>query len=389
MWVGFLIAIIVIAPSVSFADQSRAYRLVHGDVLQVSHPGSDLPVTQAIDLDGNLRLPDVGAVRVVGYTMEEAARALKDHIDKGGLFVDPRVALSVTRYAPVIVAGEIANPGRIEFHPGLTVATALALSQGAIAIGPNAVELSRAEVVIAAQIDILDLEIATTRHSIAELQARLSAELRTGTAQDDLGEAEGEPATMIVLLDHEFLLSLQANAKEAGALRDQGDLLNKRIDVQRIKTKIAAQELKRAEALKQKGLQTSDRLANLQRREADARSELLNLESNKTQTAIALTQVEAARMQSLARRKATLMQEIRMAERSILTMQIRRASLEEQLTIVQRARNPDGVSNGDGGLLFKIQTTRLEHSRLMNVGPETRLMPGDTLIVGRASSDNG
>lgn len=115
------------------------YRLAAGKnvVIEVFEGGrSKMLVGLMVDARGNLKLPDIGEISVAGMAPLAAAKKIEflarvpgqNHL--GG----PRVHIkALDRRAVVHVSGNVARPGPVTFHPGVTVAQAIKAAGGATA----------------------------------------------------------------------------------------------------------------------------------------------------------------------------------------------------------------------------------------------------------------
>jgi polysaccharide export outer membrane protein len=106
------------------------YRLGHGDRLSVQVYGeSELSKEYAIGSNGRLSFPFIGEVPVMGLTAIEVGQRLTDAL-RGDYLIDPKVTVTVVRYRPIYVNGEVKSPGAMDFEPGLTVRQAISLAGG-------------------------------------------------------------------------------------------------------------------------------------------------------------------------------------------------------------------------------------------------------------------
>jgi len=98
----------------------------------------DLTQQAVVGADGTVRLPLVGAVRVVGLSPDQAAQRIRAAYADGFL-VNPQVTVSVVTAArrQLVVAGQVHRPGPVELRAGerLTVLQALAEAGGATRLG--------------------------------------------------------------------------------------------------------------------------------------------------------------------------------------------------------------------------------------------------------------
>jgi protein involved in polysaccharide export with SLBB domain len=120
--------------STSFSSQLdwSAFPLGPNDVVKVGIYGQpDLgTVGTRVDMEGNLSLPLVGAVKVAGLSTREAREAIAAAHTR--FVVDPRVDLSVVTHGArrVYVYGEVTRPGALDLDRPINVTQALALAGG-------------------------------------------------------------------------------------------------------------------------------------------------------------------------------------------------------------------------------------------------------------------
>lgn len=108
-----------------------AYTLSAGDTIRIHVYGEqdltfeDLLVGQ----NGRITYPFLGEMKVSGQTASEVQQRLVTGL-KPDYLVDPRISVSVVRYRPFFVNGEVNAPGGVDFQPGLTLRKAVALAGG-------------------------------------------------------------------------------------------------------------------------------------------------------------------------------------------------------------------------------------------------------------------
>jgi polysaccharide export outer membrane protein len=105
-------------------------RLTPGDKVSIAVFGqTQLTREDVIADDGTLALPLGGRVMVAGLTVAEAQAAIRARLGMG-ILVKPEVALSVLKYRPVFVLGEVAKPGAVDWISDLRVINAVSLAGG-------------------------------------------------------------------------------------------------------------------------------------------------------------------------------------------------------------------------------------------------------------------
>lgn len=108
----------------------RSYRLTSGDRLSVQvYREPELSKEYAIASNGRISFPFLGEVEVAGKTAVEISESLVTQL-RGSYLIDPKVTVTVVRYRPVYLSGEVKTPGAHDFEPGLTVLQAISLAGG-------------------------------------------------------------------------------------------------------------------------------------------------------------------------------------------------------------------------------------------------------------------
>ena len=112
------------------ASMDAPYRLASGDQLRVIVFGQD-NLTNSFNVDGagNIAMPLIGTVRVLGLTTGEAARALEARL-RAGYLREPKVSVEVAAFRPFFVLGEVTTSGQYPFVNGMTAQTAVAIAGG-------------------------------------------------------------------------------------------------------------------------------------------------------------------------------------------------------------------------------------------------------------------
>jgi polysaccharide export outer membrane protein len=119
-------------PPLPKADQSSGlYRLGPGDQLRIITFGED-PLTGPFSVDdsGSVAMPLIGVVPADGLTPGELAGEIAQKLRDQHLLADPNVTISVTKYRPIYILGEVAKPGEYPFEPGMTLLSAVSVAGG-------------------------------------------------------------------------------------------------------------------------------------------------------------------------------------------------------------------------------------------------------------------
>jgi polysaccharide export outer membrane protein len=114
-----------------FAAAQDDYQLNAGDTIRIHVYGEgDLTFERLlIGQNGRISYPFLGELKVAGLTAAQVQEQLVAGL-KPDYLVDPRVSVSIVRYRPFFVNGEVKSPGGVDFQPGLTLRKAIALAGG-------------------------------------------------------------------------------------------------------------------------------------------------------------------------------------------------------------------------------------------------------------------
>jgi polysaccharide export outer membrane protein len=110
---------------------SSGYFLNAGDSIRIHVYGEDdLSFdTMLVGQSGVVAYPFLGEIVVAGKTVSEVQAIITSGL-KPDYLVDPRVSVSVVKYRPFFVNGEVKKPGGVDFQPGLTLRKAISLAGG-------------------------------------------------------------------------------------------------------------------------------------------------------------------------------------------------------------------------------------------------------------------
>ena len=118
----------VTAPAVSELDDS--YRLSPGDQISVQVYGeNELSKEYSVGANGRISFPFIGELPVARLTSKQVGSLLADAL-RGTYLIDPKVTVTVIRYLPIYLNGQVKSPGAHDYEPGLTVRKAITLAGG-------------------------------------------------------------------------------------------------------------------------------------------------------------------------------------------------------------------------------------------------------------------
>ena len=110
---------------------SDSYRIQVGDVLDIAFfKAMDMDQTRTAGPDGDIYLPIVGRVKVVGRTVDDVTSEVNEGYRKE--MINPQITVSVAEYSglAVYVSGEVESPGLQEYRGGFTITQAISSAGG-------------------------------------------------------------------------------------------------------------------------------------------------------------------------------------------------------------------------------------------------------------------
>lgn len=112
-------------------DEGDGYTLNAGDTITIHvYDEEDLSFQELlIGPNGRISYPFLGELKVAGKSAAQLQQMLVDGL-RPDYLLDPRISVSIVRYRPFFVNGEVKNPGGLDFQPGLTLRKAISLAGG-------------------------------------------------------------------------------------------------------------------------------------------------------------------------------------------------------------------------------------------------------------------
>ena len=129
--ISLALAGLACAQTTTFADRDPHYKLQSEDKVEVQYRYTpEYNATVALQPDGYVSLPLLGEVKLVNLSLAEASRAITAKARER--LADPEVTVLLKEYVKpyFVVAGEVAHPGRFDYHGDVSLVEALAISGG-------------------------------------------------------------------------------------------------------------------------------------------------------------------------------------------------------------------------------------------------------------------
>ncbi|GAA6210045.1 polysaccharide biosynthesis/export family protein [Cognatishimia sp. WU-CL00825] len=371
------------------------YRLVVGDQITLNYNFLQTPKTATIDLDGNIRLSEIGSIVADGKTFDEVEADVTDAMVKGGFSGIPFVSVEISEYAPIIVSGFIERGGRFDFAPGMTVGVALALSGGAATLdAPTGGNSELSSLAARRRSTTLATDIADTAARISRLEAALAGpeapvvlpeDLQAAVPRSELPGLENRLIAEAKVLDRARLTAailIKSWDKEIAEGQLQIGILDERLGLKESTIARISEDLDAARSLQSQGLATNTRTSGLVQRLADEREDLLAIETAKINVRRAISLAERNRQRYESDQHQTRLEALRDARNLLNTLQQNyRISLSE-LALLYGDVNGLALDDGGIGLQFSILGPRAARFANETVTSNTVLLPGDIVVVG-------
>lgn len=111
-------------------NEELNYHLGPGDDLDIKVLGAEnLSGAYTVADNGTISFPLIGNVKAAGLTRAQVERELAQQL-RDGYVRDPRVSVSVTKYRPFYIYGEVTKPGKYDYAPGMNVFGAVSVANG-------------------------------------------------------------------------------------------------------------------------------------------------------------------------------------------------------------------------------------------------------------------
>ncbi|MEL6369321.1 MAG: polysaccharide biosynthesis/export family protein [Pseudomonadota bacterium] len=125
-----LMACASVVPVHHVTTSDDVYRLDTGDIVEVRVFGQpDLSGEYIVDTAGAFRLPLGEDYKVRGITAKDVHALIVERL-KGPFLKSPGVLVQVKEHRPFFIYGEVRNPGKYEYLPGMTARAAIAVAGG-------------------------------------------------------------------------------------------------------------------------------------------------------------------------------------------------------------------------------------------------------------------
>lgn len=384
-----LLALALLGSLVADRAAAASYHLFPSDRVQVEV--LEFPQVTGefvIDADGALALPMIGEIPAAGFTPPELAERISQTLRVlNRLEAAPVTSARIAQYRPVYVLGDVERPGVYPFTPQIAVVEALALAGGVFRSDSGQLRNAIGDFGEAER-----LEDKRTRILVS--LARFRAEMADVETIDYPMEAlsQIDPTQVAAMIDQEnalFQARRDLTAERISALtrlqelyRGEIGTIDKQIDLKKRQIETYALERSRLS----RSSTPSTRALELERAQADAESELLELVALQQRARQMLAQAEQDSAMVRGNRRTEATEGFSEGNADLAAIESDLRTSRRQLARFAEAE----AGKGQGDLRFTILRRNLAGVLTELAASEvTPLEPGDVLKVVRVVGDPG
>lgn len=372
-------------------DSLASYRLGPGDKLHIAVLNNpDLSGDFTIQQSGNVSLPSVGRIEVVGHNLDEFEDEVIKRLRESGL-LNPQITVDVAAYRPIYVVGDVKLPGRYPFEMGMTVLQALAVAGGFLTLDDQTLKL-RLELLETQ--DSLDTLESDHLAAIAK-RARLSAE-RDGTGEiqfpQEVVERQKDPLVAGLIDSENRILATHRTAIEGevailenqrAQLHDEISNLNDQLKSVEKRSQLIETEQRDVEYLFGKGLAAKARVLELQRLQTDVQRDRLSIAAFVARANQEISKVDLSIANLRNERLDRILGDLAAVEQLIGQLEIRQRTGKDILALRQAISMQPATRLVLAGERFVITRDQGSGPEDMKATDQSYVQPGDVVRITR------
>ncbi|MDO5369602.1 polysaccharide biosynthesis/export family protein [Paracoccus sp. (in: a-proteobacteria)] len=273
-----LLLLAAVAPA-----QAQDHVIASGETLEISvFRVPELTREAVVDVDGQIAFPPLGRIAVAGKTTEDVAALLQDRMSGLEIMLDAQVTVGLAAVRPVVIGGDVAQPGAIPFQRGMTVRRAIAMAGGLGALRPS----PGAAAELRAEGEAIAAELLARHATLARARAELDGAAQIAAA--DLPRLAGNEDEAVLALANRLLAAANAEseAEKAFYARDIAMIdtriarLKEQIEHQRALVEQQIEEVTRYTDMQGRGLTPQTRVSEEYRTLNELRGNLSEVEAS-------------------------------------------------------------------------------------------------------------
>ncbi|TAM99088.1 MAG: sugar ABC transporter substrate-binding protein [Rhizobiaceae bacterium] len=344
----------------------------------------------AVGPSGDISLPFLGQLPAKGKTTADIAAEIGEGLQqKFGLPDRPAASVEIAEYRPFFVSGDVENPGRYPYMPGLTVLKAVSLAGGMRHSSDNGGSSTRNFINARGNYQAMIAQ----RDALLAMRARLVAEAEGKDTIDFPKQVRDSPDAQRLMANETAFkaarqqtldVQLKQLAELKTLLQKEVTTLGQKMVTQSKQIDLSRKDLSNVDKLAQRGLAVNQRILTLQENTADLEGKLLDMETKSLQAKqeISKTDQDAANLQN--GRTAEIAQDRQQAETNLQMIDMKlgmyRDLMVEAVTDDPQAANSAGSENL-ASLSYSIVRETDGKAGQIPATEDTQVLPGDVIKV--------
>lgn len=368
------------------------YWLAPGDRLSIMVFGqTDLSGDFVVDGAGQILLPLAGPVTVGGLTVVKAQQMIRQRF-ADGVLVEPTVSVRVAEYRPIVVVGDVKNPGSYPFRFGQSVKAAIGGAGG-----PG--RANRADATVADYIlaDERVRLLETNRRGLLVRRARLLAQVNeatdfvlpqlVGLGGDKIGVSAIYAAENDIFQRYNQVHRSQIRMLEQQRPRLEAEIkaVVEQMDKERDRLGLAKERVAELDLYKRKGFVRNYELNDQQRDAARVEGEVARLEAQVAHLQQNKGDIDFRIGELKANYKRKLLSELEETEQRLREIGVTLSAAQELLAY--RA-GTEAIGSDEFRYATTVIRRRMRGAVTIKANDDTLVEPGDVIEVKRASKSS-
>lgn len=385
-------AALLLATSLPSFGEDNRYELRSGDEVKITvFKEPDMSGVFRIGTTGTVSVPGIGELKSAGLTSSELRDAAIEAL-AARHYANPSVTVEIAQYSPVFVMGDVRNPGRHSYTPGMTALQLVAVA-GGYPLPPAFTEstnLNRDQ-------ERYRADLALSRERFATLsmrRARLMAErdgMSTFSIPSNIDGMVSPERLEQIRVSEMHLLTTQAEEaqrrtellhKQAEEIQKGRTALEEQLEATKRLKIIVDTELRNIRDLKERGLTANTRVLELERISADTEMRINSGISMISEANQSLVGIDLQIRQSMETSRIRIAEQLIQAETDIAVANRQMVTAVEFLNASGAVLPSDLPAQAE--IIRHLSVFRDGSSEAVPIAENEPVRPGDVLTVTRA-----
>jgi polysaccharide export outer membrane protein len=387
------------------SDVFAQARLEPGDTVELAVAGvPELRQRSTVNLDGEISLPLIGEVKVIGLPLSELRVRVRQLMSNKGfrqrtpdgreniITIWPdEITIDIVEYRPVYLYGDVSKSGEQKHRPGMTVRQAIALAGGYDVLRFRTANPVAEAADLRGEYQVLWTELAQQQASIERLQAELDNSRGIDMDFSKMPIAAKFASEIAKLETEQLSVRRDDRQVELSHLRhsialDTDQLSTLAVQRQRFEEGTTADmnDLETVKELQKKGVVPAQRVSEARRSLLWSSSSLLQSLSQLSQTGKEQEDLKRKLEQVDYQRRMEVLRDLETATVKKATINARLQAISEKLSHNAAARSQLASGNGSKPEIAIFRKSEEGWHRIL-ADEDAELLPGDTVEVNLRS----